>query len=261
MAAQVRAGAGADSLNSGLDYNQIATSYASHRRASPAVVSHVAGRLGNLAIESILELGCGTANYLLALTSELGVHGTGFDRSAGMLLRHTPESSRIRLLQADAQQILPFGDAAFDLAFSVDVIHYIPELISFFERVKRVLTPGGTVLTITDSEQDIRNRTMARYFPEIVPVEIERYHSIDRIEEAMQSAGIISTAVSHVERRIDLDPIMIEKFRNKAYSALRLIPESAFQRGMARLEKDACNGPLTGVEVYTCVWGFLQESG
>ena len=46
-----------------------------------------------------------------------------------------------------------------------------------------------------------------------------------------------------------------QPFRDKAYSALHLISEDAWQAGLERLERDLARGPVRGVSRYACVWG------
>src|SRR5205085_904898 len=43
---------------------------------------------------------------------------------------------------------LPFGDASFDLVYSVGVIHHIPDTERAVAEFRRVLRPGGRVLVM-----------------------------------------------------------------------------------------------------------------
>lgn len=52
-----------------INYDSIAKIYADNRKASERVVSHIAERFRQKVPSDILEIGCGTANYLFALTS------------------------------------------------------------------------------------------------------------------------------------------------------------------------------------------------
>ena len=47
----------------------------------------------------------------------------------------------------------------------------------------------------------------------------------------------------------------IQAYRDKAYSSLHLIPEDAFQRGIAQMEQDVRRGPIPCVSRYTLLWG------
>lgn len=238
-----------------IDYNAIAATYAANRSASPATLARVLETLQDRPHQDILEVGCGTADFLYALSQAWNVTGQGFDQSGGMIEQARQKNPGLRLQQADAGVAFPYPEAAFDLAYSVDVIHYIPDLEHFFSQMRRVLRPAGLVLTITDSSADIRARTMAAYFPEIVDVELRRYPTLERIRQAMQTAGFGQTWLDHTRRAVAFTPALLERYRNKAYSSLRLISEAAYQAGLARLEQDYAAGKAQAHEVYTLVWG------
>ncbi|MCL4535274.1 MAG: class I SAM-dependent methyltransferase [Bacteroidetes bacterium] len=157
-----------------VDYDAIANVYAANRDASGTVVSHLVQFLRNRRVRDVLEVGCGTGGYLLALVTPLTANGYGFDRSAGTLDEAFKKSDRVHLAQADAEGHFPFREGSFDLVFSVNVIHYIKDLA---------------------------------------------------------------------------------KFRNRAYSALRLISDASFESGLTRLTMDVRRGDCIGRELYTYVWG------
>jgi hypothetical protein len=47
----------------------------------------------------------------------------------------------------------------------------------------------------------------------------------------------------------------IQAYRDKAFSALLLISEAAFQRGIERMEQDLSTGPIPCVSRYLLLWG------
>ncbi len=137
----------------------------------------------------------------------------------------------------------------------MNVIHYIADLGMFFQENHRVLRRDGLALTVTDSEEDIRERAMCRYFPEIVEIELQRYPPIPHILNQMKQAGFFECWVGHARRDFRMDWNHFERFKNKAYSSLRLISEGNYQAGMVHLEKDIREGKALGNELYTYVWG------
>nr|NIV32683.1 hypothetical protein [Anaerolineae bacterium] len=42
--------------------------------------------------------------------------------------------------------------------------------------------------------------------------------------------------------------------RDRAYSALHLIPVEAWRAGLERLERDLARGPVRGAARYACAW-------
>jgi ubiquinone/menaquinone biosynthesis C-methylase UbiE len=106
----------------------------------------------------VLELGCGTGNYIRAVSERTGCAGWGVDSSAAMLAQaRLGISRRLHWVCAKAAHT-GLGDAQFDLTFCVDVVHHLNNRIGVFEEVHRVLQPGGVLCLATDSENIIRSR-------------------------------------------------------------------------------------------------------
>jgi hypothetical protein len=114
--------------------------------------------------------------------------------------------------------------------------------------------------TATDSEWIIRHRQpLAAYFPETIEVELARYPRIAALRALYERAGLVDVAERTVEFRYALSDI--RAYREKAFSALHLISQEAFQRGIERMERDLENGPIPCVSRYTIVWGTKQQGG
>jgi SAM-dependent methyltransferase len=237
-----------------VDYDAIAPSYAADRGASPVVIEELVRGLSRAKIGSLLEMGCGTGDYLAALAGRLGARGFGMDRSLGMLTEGRRKNPGPWVVRADAQRGYPFRDASFDACMSVNVMHYLTDLGGFFAEAYRVTKPGAVAVTVTDSEEDLRRRTQCRYFPETLDVELKRYPPISAIRAAIEQTGWVEVQCTHTERTFPLDRAMLQRFRNKARSSLRLISPAGFQAGMTRLERDLSTGNVLMTESYTYVW-------
>jgi SAM-dependent methyltransferase len=237
----------------GVDYDRAAGRYAAHRRAHGGVLEQLAARCRPGRDFCLLEVGCGTGNYLSALAARFRCGAWGLDPSAGMLARARAHAPAVHWLQGQAER-LPFVGRSLDLLFSVDLIHHVGDRAAFYRQAARVLRPGGWLCTATDSAEIIRRREiLSGYFPETVVVELARYPRLAQLEAWMEEAGLGEITVRTVEAPYEITDA--GPFRDRAYSSLHLITEAAWQAGLARLARDLARGPVRGVSRYACVWG------
>jgi SAM-dependent methyltransferase len=236
-----------------LDFDQRASEYARHRTIHPGVVNELVESGFFTPKTRVLDVGCGTGNYAAALTKATGCRVSGVDPSQRMLDRARDAAPWESLVQGKAET-LPFRDDAFDVVMSTDVIHHIRDRDAYFREAARVLSPGGHIVTVTDSHETIpRRRPLSSHFPETISIELQRYPPVPRLLEEMARAGFVETHVVEVSRDYDLDDI--QAFRDRAFSSLLLIEDDAFRRGIDRLEAELARGPIPCVSLYTVIWG------
>jgi ubiquinone/menaquinone biosynthesis C-methylase UbiE len=102
--------------------------------------------------DRLLDLATGTGALLRALAERIP-HPTdaiGVDASAAMLVRVPNLPDGWRLVRADARA-LPFADARFDVVTCAYLLHLLDgdERARVLEEIRRVLPPGGRLMTVT----------------------------------------------------------------------------------------------------------------
>jgi arsenite methyltransferase len=110
--------------------------------------------------ESVLDVGSGPGLLTAEMAQAVGPagHATGLDVSDAMLAISQHRSGdldgagRLSFVKADATA-LPFPDATFDAATSIQVYEYVADLPSALTELHRVLRPGGRAL-ILDTDWD-----------------------------------------------------------------------------------------------------------
>jgi len=234
-----------------IEYDQIAEAYAQHRGIHPGVLAALCAAA--TPDSRALEVGCGTGNYIAALQAEVGCLCWAIDPSVEMLAQARAHGTAVHLIQGRGERI-DLDPASFDLLFSVDVIHHVADHAAYYREAYRVLAPGGRICTATDSAWIIRHRQpLSTYFPETVPPELARYPRIATLRAHMAAAGFDDLEERTVEYTYLLHDV--GAYRARTFSALHLISEEAFQRGLARMEHDLAEGPIVCTPRYTLLWG------
>lgn len=237
-----------------MNYDQFAADYARNRRVNPDVLHTLLMNQPVSEKAAILEVGCGTGNYIIAVAGAVNGAAYGLEPSAGMLAHALARQSSVRFVEGWAEA-LGFATNSFDLIFTVDVIHHVGNRVAYFREAYRVLKPGSWICTVTDSEDIIhRRQPLSRYFPETVEPELRRYPRVAELECLMHEAGFADYREELVEFAYPLTDLQI--YRERAFSALHLIADSAWQAGMSRMEADlARDGHIPAVSMYVLLWG------
>jgi len=242
-------------MNYNIDYDNISANYSIHRNANSTVVNHVLEKMKNKNIEKILEMGCGTADYLFALTQQLNSDSYGFDNSENMIKEANKKNPGLNLNVNDLDNVFNYEDDSFDLVYSIDVIHYVKDLNYYFKECNRVLNKDGILVTVTDSGEDLENRTITKYFPESLEIEKKRYPGVYKIVKKMKNNGFKGIEITHSEKEYKMSDEIFQKFKNKAFSAIKLISDESFEEGIQKIEEDMKKNKCLVKELYTYIWG------
>ena len=144
----------ADSIFGGAAARKLEAAY-----LTPDVVEQRRATLQALALrpgERVLDVGSGPGLLSADMAEVVGLagHVIGIDVSDAMLAlgqrrcANIGETGRLSFIKADATA-LPFPDAAFDAAVSIQVYEYVADLPNALAELYRVLRPGGGPLSWT----------------------------------------------------------------------------------------------------------------
>ncbi len=168
---------------------EVATQYAHYRGPRREVVQALLDGAKITDTSHVLEVGCGTGNFCIALAEETGCRCDGLDPSEEMLAQARARTAQMPFVAGHAEA-LPYPDASFDLIFSVDVIHHVIGHAEYMREAARMLRPGGLLCTVTESHDAIHRRSiLSVYFPETVERQIQRYPAIEHLASLMALAG------------------------------------------------------------------------
>jgi len=258
------------------DYDRIAERYDTRYRVYEyaGVSETLVNFLGDSA--GVLEVGCGTGYWLDALAAarlQPSPHarepeapragGTkasakrliGIDLSAPMLARAASRrakgsAERFGLVRGRAEN-LPFADASFDRIYCVNALHHFSDRNRFFAEARRVLRPGGGLLTIgKDPHTDHDEWWVYDYFEETRAIDRQRYARVRTLRGEMALAGFAWTESMESDRIEAVQPAR-DALANGVVDAsftsqLAVLSDEEFSRGAEKLRQanDAAGGEL-----------------
>ncbi|MDA1169332.1 MAG: methyltransferase domain-containing protein [bacterium] len=117
----------------------------------------------NIAGKSTLDIGCGSGRFTkwAALSGTTVSFGTDLGESVEVAFALTKDIENVCIVQADIYA-MPFQNI-FDLAYSIGVLHHLPQPKQGFLKLPKVLKKGGEMVIWVYNR---RNNTRALYFYE-----------------------------------------------------------------------------------------------
>ena len=160
----------------------------------------------------ILDIGTGTARIPIVMLqqgrSEITIHAIDLSREMLKVARKNVDASklsgRITLQLVDAKR-LPFVPLEFDMVISNSVVHHVPNPVTFFVELVRVVRKGGGIfvrdLMRPATVEDV-GRLMQMYAGDSDPYQQKLYRdslhaalTIPEIEEYAMKAGVTGVQV------------------------------------------------------------------
>jgi ubiquinone/menaquinone biosynthesis C-methylase UbiE len=199
---------------------------------------------------AVLEVGCGTGHWLAEVDSSRPRHLVGIDPSARMLARAHRAVPAARFVRARGEE-LPWRDQSFERIFCVNALHHFADRERFFAEARRVLRPGGGLLTIgKDPHREGDTWWVYDYFEETRTIDRARYAPVKTLRGEIARAGFAwaeSLEADRIEGLVPAGAALAEGADGIVSptftSQLTVLSEEEFARGVARMrEADAAAG-------------------
>jgi ubiquinone/menaquinone biosynthesis C-methylase UbiE len=189
--------------------------------------------------QSIAEVGCGTGHWLAELAGGGTQRVAGLDYSRSMLERARAAAPGALLVQGTAER-LPWADAAFDRVFCVNALHHFFDQPAFISECRRILRPGGGLLTIgLDPHTGPDRWWIYEFFPAALAADRLRYAATATIRTWLGGAGFrdpTTEMVQHLPAEMTFEAALARGFVDRAStSQLMAISDDDYESGMRRL--------------------------
>ncbi|MEW9031153.1 MAG: class I SAM-dependent methyltransferase [Planifilum fimeticola] len=237
-------------------YDRIGRDYDVTRQADPEIVRRLRVHLQLRDGRPVLDVGCGTGNYTIAL-AETGLMMTGADVSREMIRQAERKSDRVKWVQADAEA-LPFPDGTFDGATMVLCAHHMQKIGKVFSEVCRVLRSGRLVI-FTSSPEQMERYWLREYFPRALEAACRQMPPVSLLTARLKEAGFVRCEAETFLVQPDLQDLFLYSGKHRPHLYLdpavragistfvTLAEEEEIRTGCERLRADIKSGRIDRV--------------
>lgn len=228
------------------DYNEVSKVYDDVRKADFEVVKFIIEKAQINEGSKVLEIGCGTANYLSLINQLTQAKVWGVDRSRGMLNKAKKKCSNAIFIEDDAVKLMKIPDKTFNVVYMVDVVHHIKDIHTMLLNIKRILMDNGILIIFSDSHEHIKNRLTTKYFPETLEPELKRYQDTPELIGSLSEASYkqIESGSLEIEDDESYGIKLVDIASEKGFSMFGLISDKAISEGIKRIREDLVKGPV-----------------
>ena len=207
----------------------------------------ISAAIGQVQIDRILDLGCGTGRYSAALAAHFEASVVAVDPSEKMLSEARKKGGdSLHFLRGSAESV-PLADGAADLVFISMAFHHFDDPEKGARECFRVLRKGGVLCLRAATSDRIGLYPYVPFFPGARRLMGDILPTAAFVKCTFEGAGfdpaqhqLINGKVARTWR------LFAEKIAHRADSCLALLTDEEFSKGLAALEDFARNAGSTG---------------
>jgi SAM-dependent methyltransferase len=184
----------------------------------PLFTTHVELERSDYAGKRVLDIGCGPRRELD--WADMAAERVGLDPLADSYRELLPDRAEheMRYVTGVAER-MPFPDASFDIVVSVNSLDHVEDVSRVAAEVKRVLSPGGTFVLLTElnhrarlmEPQDFSWEVRELFAPELKLVHESRFADSGRGIDAS-----VEEAVPYDEADRSLPGVLVARFESRS---------------------------------------------
>lgn len=203
-------------------------------------------------VPAALEVGCGTGHWLTAMSGHASwIAGV---EPSGPMLRRARDTAPCAHLARGRAEALPWRDATVDRVFCVNALHHFDDRARFFAEARRVLRPGGALMSIGKDPHTGRDEWWVYdYFNETREFDLARFAPVRILRGELTVAGFAwaeSFEADHIEVVRTAAQAFADGVIDRAFtSQLGVLSDEEFNTGVERIrqaqaERTAADGRL-----------------
>ena len=220
------------------DYSKIASFYDKGRSLSEQNTVMWLNLISNLSGASkgdrVLDLGCGTGRFSLAMANQLEFDVTGADSSIEMLTKakQKDSASAVNWILTDASA-LTFPPDSVDVVFMSHLLHHVNKPLIVLKECHNVLDSSGVVLIRHGAINQIRHDVEHTFFPQVLDIDEDRTPTVELTEKWLADAGFEDISSEEIiQQTYQSGTAHLNAARMKSTSVLSMISEESFQTGL-----------------------------
>lgn len=224
------------------DYSKIADRYDQNKIRHLIERDEIIAQLPCCRDLRVLDLACGTGNYLEAQTryftsdQKRSIFWFGADASPDMLNVARAKNIPAEFHQSPAEE-LPYEDGMFDYIVCRFAFHHFTEKTAALKEIVRVLRIGGKFRLENMLPEDSQDWLLYKYFPTSKKFDSERFWPIQKLTQSLEELGLKPKL-----KKIPVPSVKLSDFHEEMsvrdVSHLTLISDQEYEAGMKRLEED-----------------------
>ena len=185
----------------------------------------------------VLDVGCGTGGYSIAIAALASAKVTGVDESERFVARAREDAGPVEFVVGDAER-LPFADSSFDRVLLSLVLHQLERPQAGVQEAFRVLRAGGRVLVRTIAPKDVHDRIPERYLPAMAAADAERLVPIELLVGMLADAGFADVSTRRVLRNKPLSLEAVESAVHAERARYDFLTDREVADALHRLRED-----------------------
>jgi ubiquinone/menaquinone biosynthesis C-methylase UbiE len=212
---------------------------------------------------TMVDLSCGGGRQLAAnAQARPGHRYIGVDPSAGMIAVARRSAPALEWHQAPAEA-LPLADASVDYLSWQFAHHHAVDPQRCWSELARVLRPDGVAVLENIHPPAMQDWPLYLFFPGCWSRDQVDFPSTDQLQASARAVGLQPAAplLTHHRRLVPLTELREAWSDRRCCSQLMTITESAWQRGLAELDRLALAEPGMQVEEHVAIMSLRCTKG